>query len=134
MRRKDSRLEKKLQKISENILKKTIRKKADIFLLSHKEMARLKKKFLPREKGPANVLAFPEPKHWPHPGKKDAGLGEIYLNRDLAKGDTNELTRLLIHGILHLSGYSHKKKSDRIKMEKVEKYLNGEIGKSIPNY
>ncbi len=128
MEAKDPRLEKKLQKISESILrvfgpKKTIRKKADIFLLSHREMVRLKKKFLPREKGPANVLAFPEPKHWPHPEKKNIGLGEIYLNQGLAKGDINELTKLLIHGLLHLLGYAHKKKSDRIKMEKMEKEL-----------
>ena len=121
-------LEKSLQKISENISKlagsrKSTLKKADIFLLSHKEMARLKKKFLPREKGPPNVLAFPEPKHWPHPEKKNTGLGEIYLNQDLAKGNINELTCLLIHGILHLLGYDHKKKSDRIKMEKLEKKL-----------
>lgn len=134
-------LEKRLRTISESILrvaglKKTIRwfdsahhhelvegKKTDIFLLPHREMVRLKKKFLPHEKGLSNVLAFPEPKHWPHPEKKDAGLGEIYLNRDLAKGDIGELSRLLIHGMLHLLGYDHKKKSDRIKMEKMEKAL-----------
>ena len=95
-------------------------RKADIFLLPHKEMARLKKKFLPREKGPPNVLAFPEQKHWPYPEKNEGKLGEIYLNFDLAKGDIKKLSRLLIHGIVHLLGYDHKKKSDRMKMEKIE--------------
>jgi len=128
MERKNSRLEKKLQKISENILKavdfpKTVRKKADIFLLGDQEMKALKKKFLPREEGPANVLAFPEAKHWPYPEKKALKLGEIYLNLDLAKGDVGELSRLLIHGVLHLLGYGHTKKNDRIKMEKLEKEL-----------
>lgn len=91
-------------------------------------MARLKKKFLPRENGPPNVLAFPEPKHWPRPEKKNMGLGEIYLNRDLTKGDINELTRLLVHGIVHLLGYDHKKKNDRIKMEKMEENVIRKLG------
>ena len=86
-------------------------------------MTRLKKKFLPREKGLPNVLAFPEPEHWPHPEKKNTSLGEIYLNRDLVKGDIKELTKLLIHGMLHLLGYDHKKKNDRIVMERMEKRL-----------
>ncbi|MBI4085981.1 MAG: rRNA maturation RNase YbeY [Candidatus Liptonbacteria bacterium] len=133
MRRKNFQLEKKLRKVSENILKtvdlrKTVRKKADIFLLPHKEMLRLKKKFLPSEKGPPNVLAFPEPKHWPQPEKRGIKLGEIYLNLDLAKGDIRELSRLLIHGVLHLLGYHHKKKSDRMKMEKLEKNVIRKLG------
>lgn len=135
-----------MKKISENILravgsKKTIRwfdsahhpelvegKKADIFLLPHKEMARLKKKFLPREKGPPNILAFPEPEHWPRQSGKTEKLGEIYLNRDLAKSDIGELSRLLIHGMLHLLGYVHKKKSDRIAMERIEKNVIKKLG------
>lgn len=124
---------KKLQKISENILniissKEKVPREADIFLLSHEEMVRLKKKFLPREKGLANILAFPEPKRWPRRSGEKEKLGEIYLNRDLTKGDIGELTKLLIHGTLHLLGYDHKKKGDRIRMEKIEKNVIEKLG------
>lgn len=102
------------------VLKKKIKgKEIGLFLLSDREMRAMKKRFLPREKGPANVLAFPEAEKWPHPGVKKASLGEIYLNRKYAKGDAARA--LLLHGLLHLLGYDHKKKPDRIRMEKLEK-------------
>lgn len=104
-----------------HLLCQKVRGRAEIFLLSDEEMRRLKKKFLPREKGPANVLSFGEPASWPHPEKGKRRLGEIYLNADLTGGKTKNLIPLLIHGILHILGYDHKKKSDRMKMEKLER-------------
>ncbi len=124
VRAKNIHLERKLKIISKNLLKtigKNGSKQVDIFLLSHREMTILKKKFLPKERGSANVLSFAEPKNWPVLNKKTRKLGEVYLNRDLAKGDAKELSRLLIHGVLHLLGYDHQKKNDRIKMERMEK-------------
>ncbi len=133
--KKDISLEKKLEKTAEKILailasEKRVKRKsgtADIFLLGDAEMKGLKKKFLPREKGPANVLSFSGPDNWPHPETSQKKLGEIYLNQELTNGDLKELTPLLIHGILHLLGYDHKKKSDRMKMEKLEERLKCEV-------
>ncbi len=64
-----------------------------------------------------NVLAFPAPKNFPRPDlpKGVKPLGEIYLNPGSEK--------MLIHGFLHLLGYDHQKKSDRMEMEKKEKQL-----------
>lgn len=71
-----------------------------------------------------NVLAFPPPKNFPRP---DAGglknLGEIYLN-PARKSYKNFM---LIHGFLHLLGYDHKEKNDRIKMEKQEAKLLAQL-------
>lgn len=39
----------------------------------------------------------------------------------------NELTRLLIHGILHLVGYNHYYIDDRLKMEILEKEILGNL-------
>ncbi len=126
---KEKILHKKLENLFFKIIKTmpVLRKKAgkkakpDIFLLGGAEMRRLKKKFLPREKGPANVLSFGEPSGWPNPAGRPEKLGEIYLNLDLTGGEMNKLAPLLLHGVLHLLGYDHKKKNDRIKMENLEK-------------
>lgn len=74
-----------------------------------------------------DILSFNEPKNFPHPENQLKHLGEIYLNPSLIKKRyaefSNPLARLLRHGLLHLLGYNHAKKSDRIKMEKREKFL-----------
>ena len=128
--RKEKILHKKLENLFFKIMKAApgLRKKAekkgvpDIFLLGDAEMKGIKKKFLPREKGPANVLSFSEPAGWPAEGG-DPKLGEVYLNLDLTGGKMKELSPLFLHGILHILGYDHKKKNDRIRMEKLEKSI-----------
>jgi probable rRNA maturation factor len=70
-----------------------------------------------------NVLSFPTPKNFPRPDIKGKILGEIYLNPLYIKKNKESLERMLIHGVLHLLGYDHKKKKDRIKMEKKETKL-----------
>jgi len=99
----------------------------DVFLLGDAEMKGIKKRFLPKEKGPANVLSFAEPAGWPHPETKEKKFGEIYLNLDLTGGEMEKLAPLFLHGILHILGYDHKKKDDRIKMENLEKKIMGRL-------
>lgn len=71
-----------------------------------------------------NVLSFPAPKDFPHPETgKYQPLGEIYLNPDYIKKRGEDLTFMLVHGLLHLLGYDHKNKSDRMKMEAEEQRL-----------
>ncbi len=70
-----------------------------------------------------NVLAFPAPKGFPHPNVHQKPLGEIYLNPRYIKENGEDLIFMFIHGFLHLLGYDHKRRNDRIRMEKKEKEL-----------
>ena len=113
--------EPKLLRLSQKILKALKVKGAslDIFLLDNNSITRLKARFIKKKTEP-NVLAFPEPAHFPHPETKKKYLGEIYLNRDILKKSPDRAKALLLHGILHLLGYDHKKKSDIVEMESLE--------------
>ncbi len=71
-----------------------------------------------------NVLSFEASKDFPHPEtKKYQPLGEIYLNPKYIQENNEDLTYMLVHGLLHLLGYDHKNKSDRMKMEAEEQRL-----------
>lgn len=70
-----------------------------------------------------NVLAYPEPKGIPHPETRKKFLGEIYLNPGYIKKRGEDMKYLAIHGLLHLLRYDHKRRTDRIKMEKKEQQL-----------
>ncbi len=94
----------------------------EIFLLPDRDITGLKRRFFKKYSEP-NVLSFPEPLHFPHPETKRRYLGEVYLNRDILKRDPQRAAPLLLHGILHLLGYDHKRRSDRIKMEKLEEKI-----------
>jgi rRNA maturation RNase YbeY len=76
---------------------------------------------------PKNVLSFPADADFPHPNTKQKPLGEIYLNPDVIKEQGWQFEYILIHGFLHLLGYDHIKKSDRIVMERLEEKLLSEL-------
>lgn len=63
------------------------------------------------------------------PGIKGKYLGEIYLNPSYIKLNKENLLFMLFHGLLHIAGYDHKKKNDRIKMEKLEEKIFLKFGK-----
>jgi probable rRNA maturation factor len=113
--------EPKLSGLAEKILKtlKVRNATLDIILLDNKSITKLKARFIKKKTEP-NVLAFPEPSHFPHPETKKRYLGEIYLNRDILHKSPERAKALLLHGILHLLGYDHKKKSDIAEMEGLE--------------
>jgi probable rRNA maturation factor len=114
----------------------------NIILVDDKFMRRLNRKFTKRA-GTTDVLSF-EMSEWIHSGKEDENLlkefadpggilGEIYINLDQAKKNaknykvkfTDEVALLVTHGVLHLLGYDHKKKSDFLVMrEKEKEYLS----------
>lgn len=72
----------------------------------------------------ANVKSFPAPKGFPD----TTSLGEIYLNPGYIEKEGEKLEYMLIHGVLHLLGYDHKKKNDIIRMEKKERHLMKLLG------
>lgn len=96
-----------------------------ILLVSDGEIEVLNREFLGRE-GPTDVLSFPM-------GEGFEGvpslLGDVVISTETAlrqakeRGLTfhEELTRLLIHGILHIFGFDHGRDEDAMVMEKKEK-------------
>jgi ssRNA-specific RNase YbeY (16S rRNA maturation enzyme) len=128
------------------IVKNAGRYEVGIFLVANRKLREMKKNFLGEAPKTVDVLAFPEPGSenfagrgrrrekkseflptgglFPHPETKKVPLGEIYLNRRLAESDPRRGRFLLRHGLLHLLGYRHNKKSDTIKMQSLEEELN----------
>lgn len=114
--------EKKIERIAQEFLRLLKKKNCclDIFLVTSSKMKFLNKKFRNKNKT-TSILTFVEPKNFPHPESKLKFLGEIYLN--LGHIPPKDLNRLIAHGLLHLFGFQHAKKDDRIKMETKENFL-----------
>ena len=91
--------------------------KIEVYLINSRRMRHLNKLFRKKDKS-ANVLSFQKPENFP--GKE---LGEVYLDHFYIKKHKEDLALMLVHGVLHILGYVHEKKSDRIIMEKKEKQL-----------
>ena len=96
-------------------LKKT---SADVFLVSEKSMKLLNRRFLGK-RNPTNVLSFEEPKGFPS-RKGWKHLGEVYLCPSYIKRKGEDIRFMAFHGILHLLGYNHETKGDRMKMRESE--------------
>lgn len=106
-----------------------LRATAAVFLVRSADLKKMKSHYY--KKGGsrvADVLSFAEPRGFPHPESKKRFLGEIYLNESL-KSDPGRLKFLLIHGLLHLVGFTHDKNRDTIKMQSLEKRLMDKISK-----
>lgn len=94
-----------------------------IVAVGHGWMRRLNRHFLRRDET-TDVLAFSL-------GEKPGMEGEIYINVELARRQardfevslSNEVTRLLIHGLLHLIGYDDRTVSERKRMKAREEKL-----------
>ena len=143
LNKKFEKLEKDVGSVVQKILK--ILKKdglgVEVYLADNNRMRLLNKKFRGKDKA-ANVLSFEEPWNFIYPprqGKvqKTKKIGEIYLNADQCGLDMEQLGKsqresvfsqyqsvlLVVHGLLHLLGYDHGKKDDRMRMEKKEKEI-----------
>ena len=114
----------KLSRIASQILKLQGEKKAELSLVfvTNSQMASLNKKYLSASK-PTDVLAFPmgekkEKRRNVYP------VGDVVISvekaltqaREWGQPFEKELTRLLIHGCLHLFGFRDEKRPERIKM------------------
>lgn len=95
----------------------------EIYLVKDAEIKRLNKHFLGKNKV-TSVLSFEALPEFPRPDIHPLRyLGEIYLAPDYIKNHKEDIRRLARHGLLHLLGYTHHKKGDRIRMERLEQKL-----------
>src|SRR5271165_3301803 len=88
-----------------------------------------------------NVLAFRawEPETHITPGAPLL-LGDVVLAFETVARETNEQVKpfcdhvrhLIVHGVLHLLGYDHRKEADAIKMERLETSILAKLGVPDP--
>jgi probable rRNA maturation factor len=98
----------------------SVEQSAVIVLCSDYTIRRLNREYRGKDRA-TDVLSF-------NFGDPDL-LGEVYISLQRAKVQARaygltydeELKRLLIHGLLHLMGYDHHKKADRVAMEEKER-------------
>ncbi len=93
----------------------------DITLCSQEFMRDLNRRFRKKNKS-TNVLSFPEPASFVAPPDKKY-LGEIYISPAYVSSHNQDLAHIVIHGILHLCGFHHPTKPDRMRMERKEDEL-----------
>jgi len=86
----------------------------EVYLVAGNKMRMLNKKFRGKNKD-TNVLSFVTPKDF-----IGGPMGEVYLNPVFIKKNKQDMDLMLAHGVLHILGYDHIKKSDKIKMEAEE--------------
>ena len=127
----DKFLKNKIKRLNKNF--KKYKKNSIIFTLllsGESEVKKLNKHFRKKNKS-TDVLSFPfhnkidlEKKL---KKKGEVYLGDIIININKIKNKNDEtafkyqLDKLWVHGLVHLFGYDHKKNSDFIKMERIEK-------------
>ena len=118
-------LEQKIQKVIRQSLKFLQKDKQglEVYLIDNKTMSALGRRFNHRSKLSANVLSFPVNDAFPYPNFNQHFLGEIYLAPDYIKAQGQNIDGLAIHGFLHLLGYTHNKKRDRMEMETLEEKI-----------
>ena len=111
---------KKLNKIAQAVARREKAKgRVHVVFVSDAVIRKLNKKFRKIDRA-TDVLSFEI--------KDDGILGEIMISKDTAKRNAKrygvtfdeETGRLAVHGALHLSGYDHSRKSDRMLMRKKE--------------
>ena len=115
-----------LKKLAQKILKKEdCKTNLNLILVMDSFMRKLNQKFLGKNKT-TDVLSFPLESE----GEREPPfLGEVYISLEQAKRQarqyqvsfSDELKRLVTHGVLHLLGYDHKTKKEALAMRKKEK-------------
>jgi len=119
----------------EALIKKTTRQlagflrekgKIELYITNDNKIKDLNKRFRKKDK-PTNVLSFITPNDFP-----DDVIGEVYVNPSYIKKNKEDLTLMIVHGVLHILGYDHIKNSDKIKMERKEAGLLSKIRSTKP--
>lgn len=117
---------KKIGSLARNLPKLTGRKNVafEVYLISNRAMKDLNRRFLGKDRA-TNVLSFEAGGRIVRPdlGRNTRFLGEIFLAPDHIRAKGENPGFLVIHGFLHLLGYTHESERDRMKMEKAERKL-----------
>ena len=114
-----------LKKVSQDVLKGENKERhiVSVAFIKEKEIRDLNKKYLNKDK-PTDVLSFSETRDFIWKIKEFENiLGEVvvcpqFIKKNAKKLDLSfkkELSRALIHGILHLLGYNHEKSEQKAK-------------------
>ena len=124
-----------LKKVAEKVLRGENRQRdsLSIVLAGLKRMKDLNRKYR-KESKPTDVLSFNFSEEL-----LMGELGEIIICPDLVKKNAEryestfkrELVRVLIHGILHLLGYNHKKPEEAQKMEKRQNHYLSKLSPTV---
>lgn len=104
------------------------RGRVSVSFLPNLELRRLKKTYLKKDARAVDVLSFPEGVSFPHPKRGAISLGEIFINKTIVAQNPVRARYLLLHGLLHLLGYDHVRKSDNIEMRKAESMILKKMG------
>jgi len=125
------------EKTTEEVLSflKIKNRAVDIFFLTSQKMHTLNVVHKGKDR-PTNILSF-EPEHsFVYAPESKISLGEIYLCISVIRKEVKKynmksteyrIQELIIHGILHLLGYTHTGKRDIIEMQKKEQEILSNI-------
>ena len=98
----------------------------EINLVSAETMREINERYRGIDKE-STVLSFSEPTEAPVPPNTPRPLGEVFLAPVLSERKGEDLTHLVIHGVLHLLGYTHDEENDTMKMEALEDKIVKEL-------
>ncbi len=112
---RDSRLRADIRRLCRQVARdfKPRASAVNFIFVSDREIHALNHRFLKRDR-PTNVISFNCPEqHFP---REPRLLGEVYISRDRARAQSreygvtyaSELRRLVLHGLLHLLGLTHR--------------------------
>ena len=129
-----------LARLAQAVLSSVGEKKADlgILLVGDRSMRRLNRDYRKKNRT-TDVLAFPMREG---PGPSSALMGDVVISvptaaqqaRQLGRSLDEELTILLIHGILHLCGYDHERNNrEARRMRQRERWVLRRLGR-IPRF
>jgi len=122
-------MEKKIKIAAETILKilGISGRSLEVFLVPDDVMRDINKKYRGKNKA-TNILSF-ESADMPCPPGSARPLGTIYLAPKYITNHNEDIRYLLLHGILHLLGYSHEKSAREAKvMERKEQEVISKAG------
>lgn len=116
---------------------KLLKKKGDVSLVFiDNRLSRKLNNYWRKKNKPTTVLSFSQNSKWPF---QEAYLGDIFLNLELIKKQARQLkinslaylTRLIIHGTIHLVGLEHKTNKENKKFMSLEEAIYQKIIKQI---
>jgi len=112
--------------------RRSVRGTVNLVITDDKNIRRLNRKFRRKDKA-TDVLSF----NLDNPEDDDSVFGEIYISAETARRQateyettlSEEYLRLFCHGLLHLFGFDHVKKTDEKIMKAIENQYLESVGR-----